>query len=92
MLSVAGGVGRLFSIFQSGWKAEECEGHIRAEILHHPLGEAFQLGFGVVFPRDQQGGDLQPDTGLMLEVLQGLQHRLQMPATDSMVKILGESL
>ena len=66
--------------------------HIRSEPPGHPPGHRVQFGVGVVDPRDHQIGDLQPHAGLVPEILQGLQHRIQLRQAHPVVKAGGESL
>ena len=66
--------------------------HIRAEMLHHPLGQRFQLGIGIIFAGNQQGGDLEPDRGFLLQVQQSVEHHLQVTTADLPVEIFAEGL
>ena len=52
------------------------------ELLHDPLRHRLQLGVGIILAGDQQGGELEPDLRFVLEILQRLQHRLQVAAAD----------
>ena len=51
-----------------------------------------EIRIGIVLPRDQKRGDLQPGSGLVADVAQGLQHGLQVAAADTPVEALGEGL
>ena len=66
--------------------------HVGAEVLDDPGGHRVELGVGVVEARDQQGGDLEPDVGLVLEVLERVEHRAELAAADVAVEVLGEPL
>ena len=67
-------------------------GHIGPEVLDAPLRHFLELLVRVVLAWNQQGGDLEPDVGLVLEISQRVQHRLQMTTTNLVVEILREPL
>ena len=46
----------------------------------------------VVLARDQQRRDLEPDVGLVLEVHERVEHRLQVRAGELEVELVGERL
>ena len=69
-----------------GVKCSEMHGHIRTQFRHHPAGHGVDLFVGVVLARDQQGGDLEPDLGLVPEVDQGFQYRLKLAAAQSLLE------
>ena len=66
--------------------------YVRADIFHHPLGHFLELLVRVILAGNQQSGDLEPDIGLMLEVLERIEHRLQVPTANLVVELLGEGL
>ena len=53
------------------------EGLVRTQFADYPLRHAQQFFVGVVLARDQQGGYFDPDIGLVAQILQGVQNRLQ---------------
>src|SRR5229473_2985890 len=55
----------------------EVERHIRTQRLHQPFTELGDFALGIIMARDEQSGDLKPNARLMMEILQRLQHRLQ---------------
>lgn len=66
--------------------------YVRSEMLPNPLRFIFKLRIGIVQARNQKRCDLKPDASLMLQIHQGIKHRLQMAAADSAVKLLGKAL
>ena len=66
--------------------------HVRPELPGDPPGHRLDLLAGVVDPRDQQVGDLEPDAGLVLEVPQRVQHRVQLAEAHTVVEVAGEPL
>ena len=50
--------------------------HVRADVLDHLLRHRFQLLLGVVLARDQQVGDLKLDAGVLLQIDERLEDRL----------------
>ncbi len=67
-------------------------GHVRAEMFNHPLRHFLHFFFRIVQSRDEQGGQFQPHVGFVLDVLQGVQYRLQVRAGDLPVEIVSEGL
>jgi len=67
-------------------------GHIRPEMLHHPLRHGVEFLVGVVETGDKQGGNLKPDLGFMLEVFKRVEHRREVRAGELPVELLGEAL
>ena len=70
----------------------EVHRHVGPEVLDDPPRHLVELGVRVVQPGDQQRRELEPDVGLVREVLQGGQHRREMPGADVVVEALGEPL
>ena len=70
----------------------EVHRHVGTERVHHPAGHPVDLVVGVVLARDHQGGQLEPDVGLVGEVLEGVEHRLQRTAAHPLVEVLAERL
>src|SRR5215470_5048183 len=70
----------------------EMERDVGTEILQNPLAFFLDLFLGIIEARDKQGRDLEPNLGLVLQVLQGIEYRLQLATTDLSVKFLGETL
>ena len=66
--------------------------HIGPELLADPSAHGRELFVRVVVARDQQGGELQPDLGFVLEVEQGVEYGLQVRAGELEVKVFGERL
>ena len=52
-------------------------GQLGAEVLGEPIAQARDLVFAVVVPGNHQGGDLDPDVGLVAQPDQRIEHRLQ---------------
>ena len=67
-----GGRARTVPHLVVGVECAEVEGHVRAEVFDDPLAERLELAPGVVEAGDEQGGDLDPDVGLVDEVDQRL--------------------
>jgi hypothetical protein len=53
---------------------------------------AFELVVAVVLAGDQQGGDLQPAVGFVVDHGQDVEHRLQLRAAELDVEVVGEGL
>ena len=75
-----------------GMEGREVQRNLRAELVNEPAREPFQLARRVVLVGDQQGGDLEPDIGLLLDVDQGVEHIGQVAAAELPVEVLGEGL
>ena len=73
-----------------GVKRREMERNVRPELLDHPLRQLVELGVRVVLAGNQQRRQLEPDRGLVLEVLEGLEHRRERARADLAVESLGE--
>ncbi len=73
-------------------EGREVERHVRPQLVDHPAGHRVQLAVGIVLARDEQGGDLEPDVRLVLEIAQGVEHGSQLAAADPAVEVLGEPL
>jgi len=63
---------------------------IGTEVLHHPPGHPMQFVIGVILPRDDQGGQFDPDIGFVGEVDQSLEHRLDGTTAQSFVEVVCE--
>lgn len=46
--------------------------HVRPKRRRDPLGQLFEFPFRIIFSRNEQHGDLEPDVRVMLEIDQGL--------------------
>ena len=68
------------------------ERHIRSEALEDPLAESLDFRWEIVLARDQEGGDLEPDLGLVLEVHERIEHRSELGRAQPLVELLGEAL
>jgi hypothetical protein len=73
-------------------KGGKVHGHIRSRMLDDPLCHCIYFTVGVILARNQQVGNLKPDIGFVLQVMQRFQYRLQVPAGDLPVKSFGEGL
>ena len=65
-----------------GVEGGEVQRHVGAQVLGDPRGQLVELGVAVVAAGDQQGRDLEPQVGLVAQVLERLEHRLEVPAAD----------
>ena len=61
-------------------EGREMQRHVGPEALHHPGALRLEFGVGVVLAGNQQGRDLEPDLRLVLEVLERVEHRIELPA------------
>src|SRR5437899_12222289 len=52
----------------------EMHRHVGAERCRYPAAQSVDLPLGIVLAGNQQGGDLQPDAGLSLEVDERVEH------------------
>ena len=66
--------------------------HVRAEFAGYPARQRCDFINAVVFAGDQQRRDLQPASGVVVQVAQGVEHRLQAGAAQAAVEIVGEGL
>ena len=73
-------------------KRGEVHRHVGPEIFRHPLRHFLELLLRVIEAGNEQGGDLEPYLGFVLEVLERVEHGLQMRAGHLPVEILGEGL
>jgi hypothetical protein len=60
-----------------GVKRREVQWHIGAQVGEDPAGHLLELAVAVVFARDEQGGDFQPDLGARPQIHQGVEHAVQ---------------
>ena len=58
--------------------------------VNHPSAFCLNFGSGIVFARNEQRGDLEPNVRLMLEVLERLEHGSELARTEILVKTFGE--
>src|SRR5271166_5106618 len=58
----------------------------------HPAAQRVDLGGIIVFARDQERRDLEPDLRLMLEVNERFEHWREFPRAEMPVEMLGETL
>ncbi len=65
--------------------------HIQPQLARDPLRFIADFLIAIVFARDQQRGDFEPNLGFVLEVLKRVQHRLQLPAAKLEIKFIGEA-
>ena len=49
-------------------KGCEVDRHVRPEMPDHPLRQGLDFLLGIVFSRDEQRRDLEPDLGLVFEI------------------------
>ncbi len=73
-------------------EGREVQGHIGPQPVHHPARQPLDLLGGIVLARDQQRGDLEPDLGLVPQIFQRLQHRLEARPGELEIEVLGEGL
>jgi hypothetical protein len=73
-------------------KRGEVQRHVGSELGENPARHLVELSVRVVLARYQKGRDLEPDIGFVLEIEKSVQHRLEMPATDLPVEIVGKGL
>ena len=66
--------------------------NVGAELAHDPLAHCLDLGRRIVLAGDQQRRDLEPDVGLVLQVNERIQYRLQMRTAELHVELVGEPL
>src|SRR5581483_6362032 len=72
-------------------KRREVPRHFRAQILDRPLRHFLELFLGVVLPGNEESRDLEPYLGLVLQVLERLEHRFEVRPAHLPIKIFGES-
>ncbi len=72
-------------------KRGEMYGNVGPELANHPLGQAIQLVVRIVLARDEKCRQLEPDIGLVSDVLDRFEDRLQLPCADIFVESLGEA-
>jgi hypothetical protein len=73
-------------------EGRQVQGDIDPQVLGDPVAHAGDLVGRVVLAGDHQGGELEPDLGLALEVEQGVQHGLEVGEAELVVEALGEGL
>ena len=56
------------------------------------FGQAMQFCIVVILTGDQQGGEFEPAVGFIVDVFERIQDRLQVPAGELMVEVLGKRL
>jgi len=66
--------------------------HIGTKGISHPAAQRIDLAVGIVLPRNQQCGDLEPDIGVPFEVDQRIQHAIERATADRAVETLGKRL
>jgi hypothetical protein len=75
-----------------GMKGGEVQRHVGAEMLHHPAALRLDFLRRVVLAGNEQGRDLEPNIGLVLEVFERLEHGAELARTQRLVEPLRESL
>ncbi|MNE03700.1 hypothetical protein D3C80_962110 [compost metagenome] len=83
---------RGFEHLEVGVEGGEVQRHIRPQFPEYPGAQGLDLPVRIVVIRNQQGGDLRPDVGLVTQIDQGIQHRLQMRAGELEIEVVGEGL
>ena len=73
-------------------KRGEVNRNARAEMFNEPHRHAIDLVFGIVFSRDKETCDLDPDIGLVVYIEERVQHGLQMRGANSMIEAFAETL
>ncbi len=71
-------------------EGREVQRHVGANVLHDPLRHLIDLGLRVVLTRNQQIGELEPNIGLLLQVLDCFENRRQVSAAHLPVKPFSE--
>src|SRR4029077_17094082 len=71
-------------------EGREVQRHVGAEIPH-PSTLRFNFGGRVILPRNEQGCNLEPNLGLMLEVLEDLEYGSEFARAKIFVKTLGKA-
>lgn len=85
-----GGGSRLIRHLEIGMEGGEVQGNTVPEILQDPVAHQLGLLRRVVFPGDHEIGNFEPDIGLVLEPLQGIEDRVEMGEGKLMVEAFGE--
>src|SRR6266853_1450495 len=75
-----------------GMESGEVERHVRSELACNPLALGLDLRVGIVLAGNQQRGDLGPDIGLVVEIDERVEHRLQVRAAYLDIELVGEAL
>jgi hypothetical protein len=70
----------------------EVDGHVDPEVLGDPGGLGVELGVGVVHPRDEKGGDLEPEAGLVTQVAQRGEDGSELAGAGVAIEVLVEGL
>jgi len=73
-------------------EGRKMHGHIRTQFFHNPLGHFIDFLVRIVLAGYQQGCQLKPYVGFMLEVFQGFQNRRQMRTGDLVIEVFGKCL
>jgi len=73
-------------------KRREMQGYVRAELTQNELAQSSDLFVGIVVSGDEQGRDLEPYVGLVLEVAQGVEDRLETRGTQGAIELRVETL
>ena len=60
-----------------GMERREMKRHVGSQLAHDPLRLGLDFGVGIVLAGNDQVGDLEPDVGLVLELDERVEHRLQ---------------
>ena len=84
--------GRDVEHLEVGVERREVHRHVTPEMLDDPPRHLVELGVGVVLAGDEQVGDLDPHVGLVDEVLERVEHVVEVRAADVVVEVLGEGL
>ena len=66
--------------------------HVGTKIFHHPGGHLVDLALAVILAGDDEIGDLEPDIGLVLQILQGVEHRGELAFGDVAIEAFGKGL
>src|SRR4029453_12121256 len=66
--------------------------HVGTQAFNHPARQAIDLAVAVVQAGNQERRDLDPDVGLVDEVLERLQDRREVPDRHLVVEVLREGL
>src|SRR5262252_7730680 len=72
-------------------KGREMQRHVGAEPIHYPRTLRFNFTGRVVLARNEQGGNLEPNTSLMLQVLKRLEDGSELAGAEILVKSVGEA-
>ena len=83
--------GRTVEHLEGGEEGGEVQRHGGFELVAYPARQGPDFAFAVVEAGDEERGDLHPHVGVVYQVAQGVEHRLEFAAAVAEVEFLGKA-